>query len=93
MPEDKKPTAGRSPDFNVSCLNKDTNERAKVGVAWKNTNGCINIRLDPFITLTAGKNILVMLFPVTTEYIPPKKERTAADAFDDFESGATPDNF
>lgn len=57
---DKK---GRKPHYRVRALNKQTDAKGTIGAAWSNDNGTISIRLDPFIVLDGGKDIVITLFP------------------------------
>lgn len=60
--------AGRKPDYKVSCMNVVTNARqARVGVAWHNEDGTINIKFDPFIQVPAGQDHLIKLWPYEEE--------------------------
>lgn len=56
---------GRSPDFIVKAMNKDTDQKRKVGAAWANEDGTISIDLDAFTVLStvANPNIHITLFP------------------------------
>jgi hypothetical protein len=54
---------GRKPDYRLSAMNKDTDEKGRVGAAWKNEDGTISVVLDPFITLTSSKDLILNLFP------------------------------
>lgn len=53
----------RTPDFQVAALNKKTDEKSNVGVAWKNDDGTISIILNSFVSLPGGKDMLITLFP------------------------------
>lgn len=57
----------RKPDYEVHAMNKATDEKNKVGAAWVNEGGSITIILAPFVVLTAGKELVVSLFPRKTE--------------------------
>ncbi len=64
MSEETKQT--RKPDYNVSAMNKSTEEKGRIGAAWINQDGSISITLDAFIVLpNAGKDLLITLFPKT----------------------------
>ena len=52
----------RQPDFHVHALDQTNEARARIGAAWKNDDGSISIRLDPFVVLTAAPTLLVRLF-------------------------------
>ena len=52
------------PDYTVGGLNKTTGDRnAKLGAAWRNADGSITVKLDAFIVLHGGPDLLVRLFP------------------------------
>lgn len=53
------------PDYNIAALDKKTEIRGTIGAAWKNADGSIRLKLNPFLVLDTGKNDLVVtLFPV-----------------------------
>lgn len=56
-------TKSRKPDYDLSALDKSTGERGKVGGAWVNDDGTINIKLNHCIVLTAGPDLHLTLFP------------------------------
>jgi len=62
----------RSPDYNVTALDKDSDERARIGAAWNNPDGSISIRLNHFITLRSTSSLLIALWPVDKK--PPTKK-------------------
>lgn len=56
----------RKPDYTVNALDKDSNVKGRVGAAWKQEDGSIQITLDPWVTLRGrgfNVNLLVTLFP------------------------------
>lgn len=55
-------TKGRLPDYAVHAMNKDTDEKARVGGAWINDDGSIAIRLDNFVHLIGSKSLVITLF-------------------------------
>jgi len=61
----------RKPDYWFNALDKDTNQKAKVGAAWKNADGSISVDLNAFTVLSARRSLVLTLFPiergVTTE--------------------------
>lgn len=59
---------GRSPDWDFRALNKHTDEKSKVGVAWSNQDGSIRLKLNPFTVLTAGPDLVLTLFKDTGNY-------------------------
>jgi len=46
-------------------MSKARSEKSLVGAAWKNPNGSISVKIDPFVILQGGADLLVTLFPVT----------------------------
>lgn len=52
----------RKPDYVVKALNKTTDAKGKVGVAWVNLDGTITVVLDEFVTLQGDKQLLITLF-------------------------------
>jgi hypothetical protein len=53
----------RSPDYDVKALRKDTDEKNRVGAAWRNDDGSISIVLDAFIKLEAHPKLILTCFP------------------------------
>lgn len=53
----------RAPDYYVKAMSKTRNEKSQVGAAWKNPNGSISVKIDPFVILQGGADLLVTLFP------------------------------
>jgi hypothetical protein len=56
-------SGGRQPDWTLNALNKETDQKSPVGVAWSNDNGSISIRLNGWVQLTADPNLVLTLFP------------------------------
>lgn len=54
--------ATRTPDYDFLAMNKDTDERNRVGAGWINPDGSISIVLSPFIQLSASKSLVLNLF-------------------------------
>lgn len=53
----------RKPDYDLSAMNKHTDEKARVGAAWKEDDGSISIVMTPFVTLQSSKSLVLKLFP------------------------------
>lgn len=53
----------RKPDYRVAAMDKRTDAKNNIGGAWKNADGSIAIVIDPFITITGSKDLLITLFP------------------------------
>lgn len=54
--------SAKRPDYVLSFLNKFTGEKSKVGAAWIK-DGNISIKLNPDVTLSAGPETVLTLFP------------------------------
>ena len=61
---DTAKSRGRQPHYEFRGLNKATDEKAQVGVAWINDDGSIRVKLNPFIVLTAGPDLILTLFTI-----------------------------
>lgn len=57
-------SGGRQPDFTLNALNKATAEKWKVGAGWKNADGSLSVKLNPFVVLTASTDLVLTMFPV-----------------------------
>lgn len=53
----------RKPDYNVRAKRKASGESSFVGAAWKNENGSISVKIDPFVVLKGETDLLITLFP------------------------------
>lgn len=57
-----KPT-GRVPDYNLSAMDKTTDQKAQVGAGWLNEDGTISVRLNFLTVLNGGNpNLVLTLF-------------------------------
>lgn len=56
----------RRPDFNLSVLDRETEYKGYIGVAWKMPDGSISIKLNPYVVINNDRPLLVKLFPITT---------------------------
>lgn len=54
---------GKQPDYNLHAMNKGTDEKSRAGVAWAQANGRISIKLNAFVVLHAGEDLILSLFP------------------------------
>lgn len=54
----------RKPDYRVKAMNKETNEKNTIGAAWLNPDRSISMVLDPFIVMSANKNLVITIFPI-----------------------------
>lgn len=60
--------AARKPDYDLSLLNKTTNEKVfAVGAGWCNADGSITVVINRFVVLPTGPEWLITLFPRRTE--------------------------
>lgn len=55
----------RKPDFWIEAFNASTEDKAKVGTAFKNGDGSITIDLNPFVVLTSTLDLNIRLLPIT----------------------------
>ena len=60
----RRNNAPRNPDFLVRCADRETGREGNIGVAWKNPDGSVGIRLN-FCTLidTAQSDLIITLVP------------------------------
>lgn len=66
MPETKvKLGPPRAPDYNVRAMSKSRGEKSLVGAAWRNPNGSISVKIDPFVILQGGSDLLITIFPIS----------------------------
>jgi len=57
-------SGGRKPDYSVGALNRDTDEKnSKVGAAWRNDDGSIDVQINDFIVIRGSKTTYLRLFP------------------------------
>jgi hypothetical protein len=61
---------GKRPDYNVLAMNKATNTKGKIGVAWKNDDGSFNIVLNAFVSLHASADLVIRVFPNNKDTAP-----------------------
>jgi hypothetical protein len=56
----------RKPDYWVKAMDKATNQKRKVGAAWKNKDSSISIDIDAFTVLSTISNpeLVITLFPI-----------------------------
>lgn len=64
VPKHRSGGPGRSPDYTLSALDKQTEVKGQIGVAWINDDGRISIKLNPFLVLdTFRMDLTLSLFP------------------------------
>lgn len=56
-------TPGRRPDYNLNALDKNTEQKGRVGAAWLNDDGTIRVKINPWVVLTGGDSLVLTLFP------------------------------
>ena len=70
---------GRKPDYNVGAVDKISGiKHSRVGAAWKQADGQISVKLNPFVVFDGTRmDIVLTLFPVegTEERIAGKSRR------------------
>ena len=86
-------SGGRKPDYSVGALNRDTDEKnPKVGAAWCNDDGSIDININDFVVIRGSKATYLRLFPYRersasvpppTPQEEPKQPYTTKDLQDD----------
>jgi len=54
---------GRKPEWELRYLNKETDEKGKVGVGWDNEGGSIRIALNTKVVIQADPSCILTLFP------------------------------
>lgn len=57
----------KQPDYVIKALDKVTNEKGKIGAAWKNDDGRITIIFDAFVKVSVGKDFVITAFPEKAE--------------------------
>lgn len=55
---------GRKPDFWIKAMNTATNEKRKIGAAWRNEDNSISLSIDPFTVLASSPELVITLFPI-----------------------------
>lgn len=84
----------RKPDYTLSALNKKTDQRGPVGVGWIQPDGSIRIKINEFVVLAGGPDIVVTLFKKTDEFVKKSSSRKKPEPTDDVipltESGDEP---
>lgn len=63
--------AGKKPDYDVACLDKETEFKGRVGAAWINPDGSVSVVLNHRVSLPTqnGTNLLITLFPTTSKAV------------------------
>jgi hypothetical protein len=76
---------GIKPDYNLAALNKTTGEKNTIGAAWTQADGRISIKLNAFVTLQAGPDLVLSLFKAIAPPAPVTRARqhVTEDNYDD----------
>lgn len=62
--QDRDGEKGRTPDYNVSALDKTTGKKGRIGAAWDNEDGSITMVLNICVVLdTRTQDLNIRLFP------------------------------
>ena len=67
---------GRTPDWELRCLNRNTEERGQIGAAWTNDDGSIRIKLNPCVTVPSDPMLLLTLFKWDSQFQGKKQKVT-----------------
>ena len=67
MGDEGKKTPGRTPTHNLSVMTRDTKRKGRLGAAWLNADGSIDIVLDPGAVLSWKDDLMIKLFPRNKE--------------------------
>lgn len=83
MPHERARSANRRPDYDIKALNKETQQRMKIGAAWLRDDGSgqIYIKLEPFVVLRGEVDMAITAYPTDEEgpyELPGVGERVAA---------------
>lgn len=62
------------PTHILKVLEKTTDHRTEVGVAWQNKDGSLTISLNPCIVLAPNQNHVITLFKIDDPAPPPGKK-------------------
>lgn len=55
--------APRRPDYDLCAMIKGTEVKGKVGAGWKNDDGSISVKLNPWVKLEWSEGLVLTLFP------------------------------
>lgn len=53
----------KKPDFHIRAIRKGTQEKAEIGVGWKNEDGSIFLKFNPFVVVPVGADYAITAFP------------------------------
>lgn len=63
-----------NPHWDLRFLNKRTDEKGQVGVAWNNDDGSIRIRLNTAVVLQGNADHILTLFPPRDRQVSVEKQ-------------------
>ena len=67
----------KKPDFNLAAIDKITERKGQVGVAWSQPDGTIRIKLNSFVVLdSVSQDLVLTLFPAQQDGNAKYKQRT-----------------
>lgn len=55
--------AKKLPDYQMTFLNKKTEEKGAIGAGWDNADGSITLKLNPLVVLAASPDVTIRLWP------------------------------
>lgn len=68
--------APRKPDFTIRAIRKGTQTKGEIGVAWKNEDGSIFMKFNPFVTVPVGDDCAITAFLIDSSPRPAQPRRT-----------------
>ena len=64
----------RSPDYDLTFLDKTTSEKGRIGAGWDNDDGSISIVLNPCVVIQSRKDFNIRLFKRDHAFDGPKQK-------------------
>lgn len=58
---------GRKPDYKIKATTRPNvapKREGVIGCAWVNEDGSLSIKIDPFVTVSGGDDLIITAFPV-----------------------------
>ncbi len=62
-------TAPRKPDYRIKATTRPNvapKREGVIGCAWTNEDGSLSIRIDPFVTVSGGDDLIITAFLVSS---------------------------
>ena len=53
----------RKPDYHIRAMRKGTKEKGEIGVGWKNPDGSIYLKFNPYVVVPVGEDFAITAFP------------------------------